>query len=220
MFPIRDTNLPDKIPVGTICIIVLTVLVFVIQFFSNNLEILIRTFAIVPTSLDFSNISSLFPLITSIFLHGGFIHIISNMWFLGVFGNNVEATLGRLPFVLFYLFGGILAGLAQYIFMRSETIPILGASGAIAAILGFYLIRFPHHTIKTFIPLFSTGTTVDMPSQIVLGIWFVTQIFNGLASLAIHTTATLGVAWWAHIGGFTYGIIIGKISLAHSKKKI
>lgn len=220
MIPIKDNNSSGISPVVTVWVIVITVIVFGVEFFSSDLESLIFQFALVPTSVDFSKISSLLTFVSSIFLHAGFMHLFFNMWFLSIFGDNVEAALGRIKFILFYLSGGIVAGLAQYFFLTGETIPILGASGAIAAVLGFYLVKFPHHTVKTFIPYFRAVTTIDLPSQIVLGIWFLTQILNGTASLAIQTAASSGVAWWAHIGGFVYGLIIGKISLIITRKSI
>lgn len=220
MIPIKDNNSSGIFPTVTIGIIVVTVFVFGIEFFSNDLESLILKFALVPTSINFLNFSTLFTFVSSVFLHAGFMHLLFNMWFLGIFGDNVEAALGKVKFILFYLSGGIVAGLAQYIFLTGESIPILGASGAIAAVLGFYLIKYPHHTVKTFVPYFRGATTIDLPSQIVLGLWFLTQILNGTASLAIQTAASSGVAWWAHIGGFVYGLLVGKITLILSKKKI
>lgn len=220
MIPIKDNNSSGIFPVATIGIIVITVFVFGIEFFSNDLESLIFRFALVPTSINFLNISTLTTFLSSIFLHAGFMHLLFNMWFLGIFGDNVEAALGKIKFVLFYLSGGIIAGLAQYIFLTKESIPILGASGAIAAVLGFYLIKYPHRTVKTFVPYFRAVITIDLPSQVVLGLWFFAQILNGTASLAVQTAASSGVAWWAHIGGFVYGLLIGKMSLILSKKRI
>lgn len=189
MIPIKDNNSSGIFPAVTIGIIAITIFVFGIEFFSNDLESLIFKFALVPTAVDFSNFSTLFTFVSSVFLHAGFMHLLFNMWFLGIFGNNVEAALGKIKFTLFYLSGGIVAGLAQYVFLTGESIPILGASGAIAAVLGFYLIKYPHHTVKTFVPYFRAVTTIDLPSQIVLGFWFLTQILNGTASLAIQTAA-------------------------------
>jgi len=134
VIPIKDNDSSGKFPAITIGIILLTIVVFGVEFFSNNLEALIYQFALVPTLIDFSKISSLTTFISSIFLHAGFMHLLFNMWFLGIFGDNVEAVLGKIKFILFYISGGIVAGLTQYLFLKGESVPILGASGAIAAI--------------------------------------------------------------------------------------
>lgn len=179
------------------------------EIFSADIEEFVYKWSLVPDLVDFGNVGSLYPFITSIFLHAGFMHIISNMWFLAIFGDNVEAALGRVKYLIFYLTGGVFAGLAQYFFMADASIPSLGASGAVSAVLGFYFVRFSYHNIKTFVP-FIYLMVIDVPSQIVLGYWFLVQFLNGTASLAVQTTVTGGVAWWAHIGGFLYGVFIAK----------
>jgi len=215
MIPLKNNDAPDKFPIVTAGLIILTAIVFAIEFFSSNLLGLINRFAIISKLIDFSDPLTLTVFVSSIFLHAGFTHIFFNMWFLGIFGPNVEFSLGKIKYILFYLTGGIVAGLAQYFFIRGQSTPMLGASGAIAAVLGYYLVKFPHHTIKTFWFFFRVSI-IDLPSQIVLGLWFVTQIFNGFGGLVIGTAITSGTAWWAHIGGFVYGIIIGR--LARTKK--
>lgn len=211
MFPIKDQPSSGIFPIITIIIIFVTTIVFGIELLSPNTENLIYQFALVPSSVNFLKFSTLTPFLTSIFLHGGFMHIIFNMWFLWIYGDNVEAALGKIRFILFYLSGGIIAGIIQYFFLIGDSVPILGASGAIAAVLGFYFVKFPRNTVKTIIPLFLVITTVNLPSRIVLFSWFLTQILSGTSSLAIQTQANSGIAWWAHIGGFIYGIIIGII---------
>ncbi len=193
----------------TVTVIIVTAVVFLMEIFSSDIEKFIYAWSLVPSRINFRNIASLYPFITSIFLHAGFMHIISNMWFLAIFGDNVEAALGKIKYIIFYLMGGIIAGMIQYTFMRDSAIPMLGASGAVAAVLGFYFVRFPHHTVKTLVPFFYL-VILDLPSQVILGYWFLTQFLNGTASLAVQTAVTGGVAWWAHIGGFLYGVFMAK----------
>lgn len=210
MLPISDERSSDAIPFATIMIIAVNVIVFLIQMISPNLDEIIYKFAIVPTKVDFQNINTLYVFVTSMFLHGGLMHIASNMWFLHIFGDNVEGDLGFVNYLIMYFLGGIVAGLIQYLFMVGQSIPIIGASGAIAAVLGYYLVRFPHHRIKTMIP-FGGGFVriVDMSSFFVVGMWFLTQVFSGVASISVQTADTGGVAWWAHVGGFVFGASYG-----------
>lgn len=194
----------------TVTVVFVTAAVFLMELFSADIEKFIYSWSLVPSLVNFSDFSSLHSFITSIFLHAGFMHIISNMWFLLIFGDNVEAVLGKINYIIFYLSGGVLAGLVQYFFMPSESIPVLGASGAVAAVLGFYFIRFPHHTIKTLVPFFYRLIVIDLPSQLILGYWFLIQFLNGTVSFAVQTLASGEVAWFAHIGGFLYGVLMAK----------
>jgi membrane associated rhomboid family serine protease len=140
----------------------------------------------------------------AMFLHGGWSHIAGNMVYLGIFGNNVEDRLGRFPYLAFYVMGGLAAGGLQVAFGPSSTIPSLGASGAIAAVLGAYLVLFPGAGVYTIvIPFFPT---VRVPALVLLGLWFVYQLFSGIGSIGADTTS--GVAYWAHIGGFVFGVVI------------
>lgn len=208
MFPIRDHESSGVFPVITISIIAITLIVLIIEFFVPDLDALFVEWALVPSKLDFGNVLTLYPLISSMFLHAGFMHFFSNMWFLWIFGDNVEAALGKVGYALFYLSGGIIAGLAQYLFLRGETIPVLGASGAIAAVLGFYFIRYPHYTVDTLIFFGYSISTTELPAQLVLIFWFILQFLNGTVSFATKTAASSGVAWWAHIGGFVFGMVV------------
>ena len=137
-------------------------------------------------------------------MHGGFLHLIGNMWFLYIFGDNVESILGHLRFLYFYIFCGIGATLTQFIINPSSSIPMIGASGAVAGVLGAYMIKFPKAKVHVFAFIFIFVTTFVVPAQIVLGIWFIMQLSGGLNTLGIDTTG--GVAWFAHIGGFIWGI--------------
>ncbi|MFW5923916.1 MAG: rhomboid family intramembrane serine protease, partial [Planctomycetota bacterium] len=152
----------------------------------------------------------LLPAFTSMFLHGGFMHLLSNMWFLYIFGDNVEAKLGRVQFVLFYLLCGLIAGALQYLLAPSARIPVVGASGAIAGVLGAYIVSWPKARILTLVPIFYLFTFMQLPAIFVLGAWFFIQLFQGLGSIGA-SFATGGVAYGAHVGGFIAGIILVKL---------
>jgi membrane associated rhomboid family serine protease len=152
-------------------------------------------------------------LITCMFLHGGWMHILGNLWFLYVFGDNVEDRLGHVGFALVYLGTGILAGLAHYLAGPQSPIPTIGASGAIAGVMGAYLILYPHARVLAVLPLFVIFPTFVLPAPIFLGIWFVMQAISGISTAA--SGAVTGVAWWAHIGGFAAGALIA-FGLSHS----
>jgi membrane associated rhomboid family serine protease len=145
--------------------------------------------------------SWLASLVTAMFLHAGWLHIAGNMLFLWIFGNNVEDRLGHLGFLVFYLLGGLAASGLELLLSPSSTVPTLGASGAIAAVLGSYLVLFPRARVDTFV-LF---LLVDLPAVVVLGGWFVLQLFNGVGGLGTHVNQ--GVAYWAHVGGFLFGMV-------------
>ena len=143
------------------------------------------------------------PLLTANFLHGGWLHIIGNMWFLGVFGDNVEDRLGHLRFVIFYLLCGAASMVIQGLVLPGSRVPAIGASGAIAGVLGAYLVLYPSARVRTLVFIF----IVDLPAVVFLGVWFLTQLMNGSASLSpTAAEAAAGVAWWAHIGGFVVGM--------------
>lgn len=148
-------------------------------------------------------VPTVLTLLTCTFLHGGWLHFLGNMWFLWIFGDNVEDRLGKAAYLAFYLAGGVAASLAHYISDPSSTIPTLGASGAIAAVMGAYLVLYPHARVLTLIPIFIFIQLLWIPAVWFLGIWFVIQLFQGVAS--ITATSAAGVAWWAHAGGFAVG---------------
>jgi len=149
---------------------------------------------------------AIIPAFTSMFLHGGWLHIIGNMWFLWIFGDNVEARFGRFPFLFFYLFCGVAAMATQYALYPHSNVPTLGASGAIAGVLGAYLVRWPGARILTLVPFFFLIQFIELPAILVLGFWFLIQFFQGTASLGVHFT--YGVAYWAHVGGFIAGAVL------------
>jgi membrane associated rhomboid family serine protease len=148
-------------------------------------------------------------LLTSMFIHAGPAHIIGNMLYLWIFGDNVEDTLGRVRYGIFYLAAGLAAGLAQIAVSPSSTAPGVGASGAVAGVLAVYVVLFPTAPVRVLVPGFYFMRVARVPALIVLGLWFVIQLFNGVLSLGSMNVATGGVAWFAHIGGFVSGLVVG-----------
>lgn len=211
MIPLRDSHPTGKFPFWTFIIIFINLIAFYLEITSLDPEAFITQFALIPSLIDLNNLDSLKPLITSQFLHAGLIHIGSNMLFLWIFGDNVEERLGFFIFPFFYLFCGVMAALAQLLVTSGSDIPMLGASGAVAGVLGAYFAIFPHHKVKTLIPVFGFPAVVEIPAKVMLIYWFFTQLFSGAASLAI-TTDMGGVAFFAHIGGFITGWFVGKLS--------
>jgi len=209
MIPLRDDNPSGIFPWVTAAIIGLNTIVLAIEFLSSDLDGLFMRWAMVPAYMDFGDITTLYPFVTSMFLHGGFMHFLGNMWFLMIFGDNVEVKLGRPGFAAFYILSGITAGLVQYAFIPNEVIPCLGSSGAIAAIMGFYLVKYPHALVTTLIPFFGIVKIIRLPAQAILIYWIGIQLLSGTLTNALAMSS--GVAWWAHIGGFLTGYIIAKI---------
>lgn len=145
-------------------------------------------------------------LVTCMFLHGGWLHLIGNMWFLWLFGNNVEDCLGPLRYVLLYLVGGLVASASHWLVDPASTTPVIGASGAVATVLGAYAITWPWARIHTLVVLVIFVTVIDLPALLVLGVWFLAQVASGRQALLAGVTA--GVAWWAHVGGFVAGLVL------------
>ncbi len=233
MVPLNDDN-PTKItPYLTYVLIAINIAVFLYELSlpSQELQSFFRTYAIVPRDLTASLLSGepnqilpqFLTLVTSQFLHGGFLHLAGNMLFLWIFGNNIEEQLGRFKYLIFYLTCGILAGLAQWFFSPQSNIPALGASGAIAGVLGAYILRFPHAKILTLIPLGFFFYTVRIPAIFFLGFWFLQQALYGVASLNARSNIGMesgGVAYWAHAGGFVFGVVLGPLlGLFPARKK-
>lgn len=211
MFPLRDSNPLGGFPAVTVGLILANVYIFIQQLLAPSTEAFTLQYALIPASVDFANSSSLTPFLTANFLHGGFLHIISNLWFLWVFGDNVEAALGKIKYLFFYLACGVLAMFIQYLFLQNSTIPILGASGAVAGVLAGYFFLFPKHTIDTLVPIFLFPVVIGIPAGIMILYWFVIQFFSGIASIVDTTVIYGGIAYWAHIGGFMAGLILVNI---------
>jgi len=208
MIPLRDTIPARRFPIVNTAIIALNVLVFLFEsvLTQDQLDQVIWLGGLVPAYFW----QGWYPLLTSMFLHGGWWHLISNMLALYIFGDNVEDRLGHFRYLLFYLFGGLAAGTAHLLAYRGSPVPTVGASGAIAAVLGAYLILYPYARVITLVPIFYFIRIVEVPALIYLGFWFVSQLFNGLFALAAAADVMQagGVAWWAHIGGFVFGLAI------------
>jgi membrane associated rhomboid family serine protease len=222
--PLRDNNPIRITPYVTYGLIAANILVFLYELTltPDQLEQFFRIWAVVPRQLTASFTGELPPqvfpewitLFTSQFLHGGFLHIAGNMLFLWIFGNNIEDRLGHLKYLVFYLGCGALAALAQWFFSSGSAVPSLGASGAIAGVMGAYILRFPRAEILTLIPLGFFLTTFRIPAIFFLGWWFVQQALYGLASLNAPMNIGMeggGIAYWAHAGGFVFGAILGPL---------
>jgi len=217
MLPLRDENPTEIFPLVTISLIGINVLIFFYELsLGYRVDEFVQAFGAVPYEIihgiDLPPLG-VFPvrlnLLTSMFLHGGWVHLLGNMLYLWIFGNNVEDSMGHLRFLIFYLLCGSVAGLTQILFSPQSTIPLIGASGAIAGILGGYIILFPHAQILTLIILGYFVRIVRLPAIMVLGMWIVLQLFQEMASLAVRVPG--GVAWFAHIGGFVVGLLLIKI---------
>ena len=213
LFPYKDDNPSVLYPFTTYTIIGLNVSVFLLQFYiaGNNQDLarsIIFEFGLVPNRFNIIDV------ITSMFLHGGIYHIVGNMWFLYIFGDNIESILGHIRFIYFYIFCGAGAAFLQFIVEPTSSIPMVGASGAISGVLGAYMIKFPKAKVHVIAVVIFFITTFVVPAQVVLGVWFLMQLSGGLGSLGIDTTG--GIAWFAHIGGFICGV--GSIKLFQTFK--
>lgn len=207
MIPLRDANQRHRFPFVTIALIIINILIFGIEMTLGGERALSDFFdkwALIPQQLTSQFSSEAITLISSMFLHGGLMHLVGNMWFLWVFGDNIEDRLGHIPYLIFYILCGILAGLAQLVFDLDSLIPMIGASGAIAGVLGSYLILFPKVKINTLIFFVIRK---KLSALVVLGFWFAMQLFNGIGSFS-ETAAEGGTAFFAHIGGFIAGMIL------------
>ncbi len=211
MIPIRDKNPSRTFPVVNTAIIALNVLVFFYELsLGPELRPFLYRYGLVPAALFYSHAASvggLHTLLTSMFLHGGLMHLAGNMIFLYIFGDNVEDRYGHGPYVLFYMAAGVGAALTQIAINPSSTVPMVGASGAISGVMGAYMVLFPQARIITLVPVFLFFTLVEMPAVVFVMIWFVMQFLFGLGSTVAGSTGP-GVAWWAHVGGFVTGAAI------------
>ena len=212
MFPLYDENPTRITPYFTYGLIGMNVLVFLHEISLSNLQLeqFFQLYAVIPQELTINWSGEWTTLFTSQFLHGGWWHLISNMVYLWVFGNNIEDRLGHFRYLLFYLTCGAIAALCQWFIGMYSTIPSLGASGAISGVLGAYLIWFPHARITTLVFLGFFITTINIPALVIIGIFFIQNLIAGFASLqtaAKMSVETGGVAYWAHLGGFVVGSI-------------
>jgi len=207
MFPLRDTQRSYSRPVVTIGLIVVNLVVFLFEAMLGPYDrnALIEYYGLVPDQFRFTTV------LTSMFMHGGWLHVLGNMWFLWVFGDNVEDLLGHAKYLLFYLVCGVAAAMGQVLSNPYSTVPMVGASGAIAGVMGAYLIKFPRSRILTLVFILFFITTIEIPAPVMLIYWFVIQLFSGLGSIARTSLSSGGTAFFAHVGGFVTGIILVKI---------
>ncbi len=216
MIPLKDNNPTRTFPFITIALIVINCILFIIELTQGKYLItFIESFGCIPYEITIGTDVEpfiFFPvrltIITSMFLHGGWMHLVGNMLYLWIFGNNIEDRLGHFRFIIFYLFIGVIASLTQIMVNPFSTIPQIGASGAVSGILGAYILLFPKTKVLTLIPLFYIIRIISLPAFVVLGFWIVLQIINGFVSLSY--TAQGGVAFFAHIGGFIAGLLFIK----------
>ena len=208
MFPLYDTVRSRRFPLINVVLILINVLAFLyqIQMDPSALKEFIFEWGLIPARLAGDPSSAWMTIFTSMFLHGGWFHIINNMWVLFIFGDNVEARMGGIRYLIFYLLSGVAAVLLQTYILPSSAVPMIGASGAVAGVLGAYLILFPHSRIASLVPILFIFTIIEIPAVIFLLFWFVSQLYSGL--FAIQGGGESGIAWWAHIGGFLFGIIM------------
>jgi len=217
MFPLRDTIPSRHLPIVNYLIIIMNSIIFLYELaLGYQLNHFLFKYGLVPIHFisswgndEISIAGRFLPFFTSMFLHGGWLHIIGNMWFLYVFGDNVEDKLGHLKYALFYILCGLFAGFSQFLLSWDSAVPMIGASGAIAGVLGAYFILFPHSRVLTLVPFFVFIQIIELPAFIFLFFWFIMQFLYGTASLGAVSKG--GVAWWAHIGGFIAGILLIKV---------
>ncbi len=206
MFPLRDTQPSYSRPIVTIVIIVVNILVFLFEASLDDYtrNAFISLYGLVPDNFHFANV------ITSMFLHGGWLHVLGNMWFLWIFGDNIEDILGHGKYLLFYLVCGIAAAMSQVALNPDSRVPMVGASGAIAGIMGAYLLKFPHARIESILFVLFFITRFDVPAWLMLIYWFATQLFSGVGSIGYTQASQGGTAFFAHVGGFVAGMILIK----------
>ena len=208
MIPLRDSTPSRHFPLVTVSLIVLNLLVFYYQISlgQNGMEQLIYVLGMVPANYQHQvPLLAYLPFLTSMFLHGSWMHVIGNMWILWLFGDNVEDRMGRGKFLLFYLLCGLIAGLTHYFINPLSPVPVVGASGAVAGIMGAYFLMFKHARVLTFVPPFFL---FNLPAWIYLGFWALTQVYCGTAGLV--GSSCQQIAFWAHIGGFAAGMVLHK----------
>src|SRR6266446_3637855 len=229
MFPLQDSVPSRSVPVVTRALILINALVFFFELLlpEQALEQVFYLFGVVPARFTHPHwaeavgfpVDSYWPLLTHQFLHGGWLHIISNMWALWIFGDNVEDAMGRLRFTIFYLTCGVLAALTQVMTQPESTLPSIGASGAIAGVLGAYFLLYPTAWVVVMLPILFFPFFFELPAVVYLGIWFVTQLFSGTMALVSPEQAG-GIAFWAHVGGFVAGLLLCGLFVQRRRRRL
>lgn len=227
MIPIRDTVPSRYPPIAMYAIILVNVAAFVIQLTlpEEGVRQLFYLFGLVPARFTDPGwaervgipAGNYWSFLTSMFLHGGFSHILMNMWALWIFGDNVEDRMGPVRFAIFYILSGLVASIVHCRLNPGSTLPTVGASGAIAGVMGAYLVMYPRSTVITIIPLFFWFGAYQIPALVYLGLWFVLQLISGTTSLA-NASSVGGVAWWAHVGGFVAGVVLHRLFISRGRQ--
>jgi len=228
MIPLRDVNPSRGTPYVNYAIIAACILFFLyeIQLGAQQLERFLLEYGLVPAKIShpelFQNASLMdryLPFLTSMFLHGGWLHLIGNMWVLYIFGDNIESRLGHGRYFVFYILCGLLAASIQLFSNFNSRVPTIGASGAIAGVMGSYFVLYPRARVLALIPIFFFFTLMEVPAYVFLGFWFILQFFSGTFALMDTTERVGGIAWWAHIGGFIGGIVLLQVFQALPRSK-
>jgi membrane associated rhomboid family serine protease len=208
MFPLYDTVRSHKFPLVNLLLVALNAAAFYweLQMGSAELQDFIFANGLIPAQFLADPSQEWVSIFSSMFLHGSWFHIISNMWVLLIFGDNVEARMGGFRYLIFYLLSGIAAGLLQSYVLPSSAVPMIGASGAVAGVLGAYLILFPSSRVASLVPILFIFTLVEIPAFVFLLFWFFSQLYSGL--FPVEGGGASGIAWWAHIGGFLFGVVM------------
>jgi len=213
MIPLRDSIPSSRIPVVNYIIILINILVFFTEIsLGERLLPFIRAYGFVPAKLHYAwadgNLAAgVLPMFSSMFLHGGWLHLIGNMWTLFIFGDNVEDTLGSGRYLVFYLAAGVTACLTQFVMGPTSRVPMVGASGAIAGVMGAYFFLFPGARVLTLIPMIFF-IIIEVPAYVFLGFWFLIQFYSGTLAVLSTGGKVGGVAFWAHVGGFVAGVLL------------
>lgn len=227
MIPLKDENPVSTVPIVVYIIVAINIAVFFNQLsLGEQLNEFFQLYAVIPQELTdslagnppYQAVPEPLTLVTSQFLHGGWAHIGFNMLYLWIFGNNIEDVLGHFRFIIFYLVCGVLAGLTHWFFGMESVVPTIGASGAIAGVMGAYVIKYPKAKIVTLLPLGIIFTTIRIPAIFFLGFWFLQQAVSSFASLGTVGDQG-GVAYWAHAGGFVFGMVVGPLLGLFSRRR-
>jgi membrane associated rhomboid family serine protease len=228
MIPLKDLTPRRSFPFVTLLLIAANVVVFFYQISlpPKAADVLIKTYGLIPIRIQYAMagvhhmtfLRAFVPLFTCMFLHGGWLHIIGNMWFLWIFGANVEDRFGSVVYLFFYLVCGLGSGLSQVLFSWGSSIPSIGASGAISGVLGAYVVFFPGSRILTLVTLLIIWFLARIPAIVFIGLWFIMQFLSGLGSLGAANAG--GVAWWAHVGGFALGAVIAFATKSETRQAV
>jgi membrane associated rhomboid family serine protease len=207
MFPLYDSTPRKRIPYVNYLLILANMAMFLVQITAPDFDGFVFEYGFIPLYFDASDPRTYFYILSSMFMHGGWFHILSNLWFLHIFGDNVEEAMGHLAYLMFYLLAGFAATMTQYYLSPVDTLPLIGASGAISGVAGAYMVYYFRSSVVSLVMLGIFVTTLRVPTWIFLGYWFVLQVFQGLGTIGSVQYQQGGVAWWAHIGGFVFGFV-------------